>query len=163
MWCTVGDRAGVTDRAAAGRLYTTRGVMWVSRRASRGEAINDTAAVLGPGCRTVNASAWRWGQALLDADNPSESHKRQLWGLMRPSVVVGDASTSGPHQRASLMSAQTGCLMLCRAEPPKHPHAGCWASPTTGLKACAGRPYIRRVPVNCQRLTGNRTRDSRLM
>ena len=49
-------------------LLTARAGRWATRRAGRGEAIADTAAVLGCGWHTVNASVRRWGQALLDAD-----------------------------------------------------------------------------------------------
>ena len=49
-------------------LLTARAGRWATRRAGRGEAIADTAAVLGCDWHTVNASVRRWGQALLDAD-----------------------------------------------------------------------------------------------
>ena len=49
-------------------LLTARAGRWATRRAGRGEATADTAAVLGCGWHTVNASVRRWSQALLDAD-----------------------------------------------------------------------------------------------
>ena len=60
---------GTLPRHRAERaLLTARSGRWATRRAGRGEAIADTAAVLGCDWHTVNASVRRWGQALLDAD-----------------------------------------------------------------------------------------------
>ena len=49
-------------------LLTTRATRWATRQAGRGEAISDTASVLGCGWHTVNTSVQRWGSALLDVD-----------------------------------------------------------------------------------------------
>ncbi len=54
--------------APARALLTARAARWATRRAGRGEAIQDTASVLGCDWHTVNASVRRWGQALLAAD-----------------------------------------------------------------------------------------------
>ena len=72
--CPQHDCAGgsVTEQASqiAPRraLLTTRAARWATRQAGRGEAVSDTAAVLGCDWHTVNASVRRWGQALLVAD-----------------------------------------------------------------------------------------------
>ncbi len=72
--CPQHDCAGgsVTEQASqiAPRraLLTTRAARWATRRAGRGEAVSDTASVLGCDWHTVNASVQRWGSALLDVD-----------------------------------------------------------------------------------------------
>ena len=59
--------ARVSDRAAAGVVDRTRRAV-DDTTSWRGAAVGDSAAALGCGRRTVNASVQRWGQALLDAD-----------------------------------------------------------------------------------------------
>ena len=47
---------------------TTRAGCWATRQAGRGRPHSDIAAELGCSWHPVNASVWRWGSALLEAD-----------------------------------------------------------------------------------------------
>lgn len=82
--CPRHDCAGgsVTEQASQiapqRALLTTRAARWATRRAGRGEAVSDTAWVLGCDWHTVNASVRRWGQALLDADTQRVSQVAAL-------------------------------------------------------------------------------------
>ena len=85
-------------------LLTTRAGRWATRRAGRGDAVGDIAAVLGCDWHTVNASVRRWGSAPVGCGHAAGLAKCRLWGLTRPCFVVGAGSTSGPGRPASSMS-----------------------------------------------------------
>ena len=59
-------------------VLTTRAARWATRRAGRGDAVGDIAAVLGCDWHTVNASVRRWGSALLAADTQRVSRVSAL-------------------------------------------------------------------------------------
>ena len=119
-------------------LLTTRAGRWATRRAGRGEAIADTAAVLDCGWHTVNASVRRWGQALLDAYADRIAAVVAL-GLDETRSAAGAASLSAPGAPASSRSRGASLSTWCQAAPPMGLPAGCCGDHRAGWQRCAGR------------------------
>ena len=146
--CPQHDCAGssVTEQASQiapqRALLTTRAARWATRRAGRGEAISDTASVLGCDWHTVNASVQRWGQALLAVDTERVSQvtalgldetlmwRRGRFGTKAWSTSIVDV---GSGQLLDIVPGRTAKAPTRWL--PKHPHAGCQSTHTLAAKA----------------------------